>query len=69
MQYSLFQRAADSFNVEETKHICKKLGELAGVSSPHEALIVPEMYLNFSNLLIHNNKSLRFFTAMTAQGS
>jgi len=63
------QRAADSFNVEETKHICEKLGELAGVSSPHEALIVPEMYLNFSNLLIHNNKSLRFSTALRAQGS
>ena len=69
MQYSLFQRAADSFNVEETKHICEKLGELAGVSSPHEALIVPEMYLNFSNLLIHNNKSLRFSAALLAQSS
>ena len=30
------------------------------VSSPHEVLVVPEMYLTLANLIQTNNKSIRF---------
>lgn len=52
--------AAQKFDVLRTKTICESLSELGNVSSPHESIIVPEMYLHFTNLLLHNNKSLRF---------
>ena len=52
--------AAQKFDVLRTKTICERLSELGNVSSPHESIIVPEMYLHFTNLLLHNNKSLRF---------
>ena len=33
---------------------------IAGVSSPHECLIMPELYLHYSSVFLYGNKSLRF---------
>ena len=52
--------AAQQFDVERTKTICESLSRLADVKSPHDAFVVPEMYLQFSNLLLNNSRSLRF---------
>lgn len=54
------ENAAEQFDVEQTKTICETLGRLANVKSPHDAFVIPEMYLHFSNLLLNNSRSLRF---------
>ncbi|XP_023325978.1 SET and MYND domain-containing protein 4 [Eurytemora carolleeae] len=47
-------------DVESIKDSSLKLGKLAGVSPPHQDLVVPEMYLNYSLCYLYGNKSLRF---------
>ena len=32
----------------------------AGVKSPHESLIIPELYLHYSSVFLYGNKSLPF---------
>ena len=33
---------------------------VAGVKPPHEALIMPELYLHYSSVFLYGNKSLQF---------
>lgn len=54
------ENAAECLDLHRTKTICTKLGKLANVESPHSSLVTPEMFLNFSNLMINNSKSLKF---------
>ena len=48
------------FNVEEVGRLCRQLGRLAKVEAPHEALVLPGIYLHYATLFLHANASLAF---------
>ena len=48
------------FNVEEVGRLCRQLGRLAKVEAPHEALVLPGIYLHYATLFLHANASLTF---------
>ena len=48
------------FNVEEVGRLCRQLGRLAKVEAPHEALVLPGIYLHYAILFLHANASLAF---------
>ena len=49
-----------AFDVEEVVRLCKQLGKLAKVEAPHEALVLPGIYLHYATLFLHANASLAF---------
>ena len=57
----------DQLIASEVKTTCMKMAAILSVRSPHEAFIVPEMYLTLANLIEENNKSLKFLAWMRNQ--
>ena len=47
-------------DVEEVFRLCRQLGRLAKVEAPHEALVLPGIYLHYATLFLHANASLAF---------
>ena len=60
LQRVALENAAQACDVAQTKALCENLGKLAKVTHPHEALVLPEMYLHLANLYLNNSYSLRF---------
>ena len=52
--------AVDNMKLMEAFQLCKELSGLHGVKSPHECLIMPELYLHYSSVFLYGNKSLSF---------
>ena len=52
--------AVNNMKVKEAVEISKKMADIVGVSPPHDALVMPEMYFHYSLVFLHGNKSLSF---------
>ena len=50
----------NNMRVMEAVQVCKQLAGVVGVSPPHQALVMPEMYLHYSLVFLYGNKSLSF---------
>jgi len=59
------ENQASSLEIKNARNTCLQMGECAQVTSPHEVLVVPEMYLTLANLIQTNNKSIRFMAWAT----
>ena len=52
--------AVNNMRVNEAMKICKQMADLVGVTPPHNALVMPEMYFHYSLVFLYGNKSLSF---------
>ena len=52
--------AVNNMKVKEAVEISKKMADIVGVSPPHDALVMPEMYFHYSLVFLYGNKSLSF---------
>ena len=52
--------AVNNMRVQEAMKNCKQMADLVGVTPPHNALIMPEMYFHYSLVFLYGNKSLSF---------
>ena len=52
--------AVSKMAVVETWRLSQELSESVEVSPPHQAIILPELYLHYSSVFLFGNKSLSF---------
>ena len=52
--------AVARMKVVETLTLCKVLANTNNVITPHECMILPELYLHYSSVFLFGNKSLAF---------
>ena len=60
VQRVALESALTHVDVTCIRDICTRLGTLVHVSGPHQATVMPEMYLAYSHLYLSGNSSLKF---------
>ena len=60
VQRVALESALTHLDVKCIHDICHSLGNLVNVSGPHQATVMPEMYLAYSYMYLCGNDSLRF---------
>ena len=60
VQRVALESALTHLDVKCIQDICLNLGQLVSVSGPHQATVMPEMYLAYSYLYLNGNDSLKF---------
>ena len=60
VQRVALESALQHHDAECIRDICLNLGNLVNVKPPHQATIMPELYLTYSNLYLEGNSSLAF---------
>ena len=54
------QRAVERMRCREVLQTCIALATTAAVPPPHQATVMPEMFLHYSAVFLFGNKSIRF---------
>ena len=54
------ESALSHLDVKCIADLCLKLGSLVNVVGPHQAKVLPELYLSYSYLALYGNKSVSF---------
>ena len=60
LQRVALESALAHVDVDCIRDICLNLGTLVSVKPPHQALVLPELYLTYSYLYLDGNSSVPF---------
>lgn len=60
------EQAVTKWDVEEVERLCRALARSAGVGAPHEALVMPGLYLHYAATFLGANASIPFTLAYRA---
>ena len=60
------EQAVTKWDVVEVERLCRALARSAGVAAPHEALVMPGIYLHYAITFLRANASIPFTLAYRA---